>query len=190
MAGVVAAASAPWTLPALGAALGGGAAAAGAAGAGAGGVAAGEVLAGGGIAGMGAPMASMFGPSAAGAELVGAFAPGAGATPMFTSLAATPAAGGSSMFGAGQGVSGLSGLLGSDATALSSLGNSATAFQPTDWSKGLKALETAQKYQKLAGGDQEKQPPPMMQRPQAATVDSDLAALYAMIYPYRKRKDY
>lgn len=169
IAGAVAAVSAPWTVPALGAALGG-TAAAGAAGVGATGVAAGA----GGTAG---GMTALFGPEAATAGASGLL--GSSATPMLTSLGTGAGVGGSSMFGAGQA-----------ASTLGSLGLTPEMSAGMNWGKGLETLAKANQYAKLAGGEEEKQQPQLMQRPQAQPVpQSDLEALYALIYPQKKRKD-
>lgn len=158
--GLGVAAAIPTAFPAL---FGGatGAAAAGASGAGAG------LLGGGTIAG---EMAAGAGSGLAGSLM----APSV--TPMLTSLSTLPAVGGSSMFGAGQGAAGLS-----------ALGLLPSASEQSIWQmlakgsqRGLKGLETAQKYQKLA--QRPEAPPPMGGRPQTGGGGGggELAALQSL----------
>ena len=148
IAGGLAAISAPWTIPAIGAAMGGGAAAGATTGA-----------------------AGLLGAAAPG-EAVGAFTGGLNALSYGGELAS---------------VGDIGTMLGGAAP------HELTGVGGLNWDKGLRTFAKANEYMRLAGGggqgDQASQYTPM-QHPQAAPApQSDLEALYALIYPQRKRKD-
>lgn len=139
---------------------------AGAASAGAGGVAAGEMLAGGGIAGMGAPMASMFGPSAAGAGLLNSMAPAA-ATPWITE-------------GAALGGGALGGELAALGAPLAS--PNVGILAGTNFGKGFETMQKIQKLQELAGGGQKEKPEPVQRPPVQPVPISDAVRYWQQIY--------
>lgn len=55
--------------------------------------------------------------------------------------------------------------------------------------KGLEAFQKANALMKLAGGGEQQQAQVTAQQPQSPAMSPDLDALYALIYPQRKRKD-
>jgi hypothetical protein len=112
---------------------------------------------------MGAPMASMFGPTAQGAALLGSFAPQV--TPTLATIGADAIAGAAPTYG------------------MPALGSGAGLAET---GSNLTSLRKAQKLFELAKGnfDDSKKPAPQpMQRPQAApTNESEIQALLKRLY--------
>lgn len=148
--------------PLLGGLLGS-SAAAGAAGAGVGGAAVGEPLALGGIAGMGAPMASMFGPTASGAALNAAFAP-----------SAIPSVGGIAFDALAGGV---------PSVGMPALGTGAGLASSVP-AGGLSSYHKAKFFMDMAKGfDEPKKQAQPAQRPQVAPInESDVQALLKKLF--------